>query len=151
PAARPPLPPPPRPSPGSRRRAWRTRYGYAGGRKSQAVDDLVDELQPCDSSPLPWPPLLRSRNHADGGFETEGGQRYVPGGGWSGSPRPGIAPGGRPRWRICSSWDWTAICWVNRVAWMPWNRPSSQPTSWAWATRSSASEGVALSKGDVRR
>ena len=24
---------------------------------------------------------------------------------------------------------------------MPWNRPSSQPTSWAWATRSSASLG----------
>ena len=28
---------------------------------------------------------------------------------------------------------------------MPWKSPSSQPTSWAWAIRSSASEGVASS------
>src|SRR3954447_26282259 len=28
---------------------------------------------------------------------------------------------------------------------MPWKRPSSQPTSWAWAIRSSASDGVASS------
>ena len=30
---------------------------------------------------------------------------------------------------------------LERVAWMPWNRPSSHPTSWAWAMRSSASLG----------
>ena len=35
-------------------------------------------------------------------------------------------------------------CWVNSVAWMPWNRPSSQPTSWACAMRSSDSLGVSL-------
>ena len=53
---------------------------------------------------------------------------------------PGMAPGGS--WpRICSSWLRAAICWANSVAWMPWNSPSSQPTSWAWAMRSSASLG----------
>ena len=45
-------------------------------------------------------------------------------------------------WRICSSCWRAASCWANSVAWMPWNRPSSQPTSWAWATRSSASVGT---------
>jgi len=35
-----------------------------------------------------------------------------------------------------------ATCWATRVAWIPWNSPSSHPTSWAWAMRSSASEGV---------
>jgi RNA polymerase sigma factor (sigma-70 family) len=30
-------------------------------------------------------------------------------------------------------------CWVKSVAWMPWNRPSSHPTSWACASRSSDS------------
>ena len=44
-----------------------------------------------------------------------------------------------------------AACWENMAAWMPWNRPSSQPTSWAWATRSSASLGMPLSKGRVSR
>ena len=35
---------------------------------------------------------------------------------------------------------------------MPWKTPSSQPTSWAWAIRSSASDGVASSvKGSVIR
>jgi len=45
---------------------------------------------------------------------------------------PGI-PGGRAgRPRICSSCIRAAICWATRAAWIPWNRPSSQPTSWAW-------------------
>ena len=35
-----------------------------------------------------------------------------------------------------------AICWANSAVWMPWNRPSSQPTSCACAMRSSASDGI---------
>jgi plastocyanin len=63
--------------------------------------------------------------------------RYWPEGspGWPGRP-------GRARRRISSSWLRAVICWAKRVAWMPWKRPSSQPTSWAWATRSSASLGI---------
>src|SRR4051794_12521548 len=34
---------------------------------------------------------------------------------------------------------------------MPWNRPSSQPTSWAWAIRSSDSVGGASSNGWISR
>ena len=34
---------------------------------------------------------------------------------------------------------------------MPWNRPSSQPTSWAWAIRSSASVGVSELNGRESR
>ncbi len=61
-------------------------------------------------------------------------------------------PGGRPgRPRICWSWAWAAICWEKMAAWMPWNRPSSQPTSWAWATRSSESLGVSAENGELRR
>ena len=45
-----------------------------------------------------------------------------------------------------------AICWANSAVWMPWNRPSSQPTSWACAIRSSASDGTPSSvNGSVRR
>ena len=46
-----------------------------------------------------------------------------------------------------------AICWAaNMAAWMPWNRPSSQPTSWACATRSSSPVGTSPSlKGNVTR
>ena len=40
----------------------------------------------------------------------------------------------------CCAW----ACWVNSVAWIPWKRPSSQPTSCACATRSSDSVGVSL-------
>ena len=53
-----------------------------------------------------------------------------------------IAPGGSALRRISSSWARAAICWANSAVWMPWNSPSSQPTSWAWAIRSSASEGT---------
>ena len=53
------------------------------------------------------------------------------------------------RWRISSNCCCACICWVNSVAWMPWNRPSSQPTSWACAIRSSASLGVSLVNGSV--
>ena len=53
---------------------------------------------------------------------------------------------------MSSSWARVAICWAMSVAWMPWNSPSSQPTSWAWAIRSSASDGVSPSlKGSVIR
>ncbi len=38
-----------------------------------------------------------------------------------------------------------AICWAKSVVWIPWKSPSSQPTSWACAMRSSASLGVASS------
>ena len=38
------------------------------------------------------------------------------------------------RRRISSSWPCAMACWVNSVAWMPWNSPSSQPTSCACAS-----------------
>jgi len=58
---------------------------------------------------------------------------------------------GSPRWRISSSWDRAAICWDMSVAWIPWNSPSNQPTSWAWAMRSSDSLGAVSSKGRAMR
>ena len=65
---------------------------------------------------------------------------------------PMLMPGGSAPWRICSSWDRAAICWANSAVWMPWNRPSSQPTSCACAMRSSASVGTVSSvNGRVRR
>ena len=72
-------------------------------------------------------------------------------------PVPALGPTvpgrpGRARRRISSSWLRAFTCWANRVAWMPWKRPSSQPTSWAWATRSSASLGVSSpTKGRATR
>jgi prephenate dehydratase len=76
-----------------------------------------------------------------------GSQRYGPelrcGGPcscWSG----GRIPGGSAL-RICSSCARAAICCANSVVWMPWNSPSSQPTSCAWAIRSSDSLGVVSS------
>ena len=51
-----------------------------------------------------------------------------------------------------SNWARAAICWAKSVVCMPWNSPSSQPTSWAWATLSSASlGGVPLSFGEGQR
>ena len=65
-------------------------------------------------------------------------------------PRRAV-PAAAPR-RICSSWARAAICWANSAVWMPWNSPSSQPTSWAWAIRSSASVGTSSSvNGRVSR
>ena len=61
--------------------------------------------------------------------------------GMPGSPGEPAGRAGRPL-RICSSCIRAAICWATRAAWMPWKRPSSQPTSCAWAIRSSASLGV---------
>ena len=70
-----------------------------------------------------------------------------------GPPGDGIpwwpVPGGS--WRICCSCAWAAICCATSAVWMPWNRPSSHPTSWAWAMRSSASEGESSWKGRVIR
>ena len=68
------------------------------------------------------------------------------------APRTGRVPGpcwssvlpGSPRRRSSSNCARAAICCENSAAWIPWNRPSSQPTSWAWATRISASVGHAL-------
>ena len=57
-------------------------------------------------------------------------------------PGPSVTPGGSAPWRICSSCARAAICCANSAVWMPWNRPSSQPTSWACAIRSSASDGM---------
>ena len=53
------------------------------------------------------------------------------------------------RRRISSNCCWAIACWVNSVAWMPWKRPSSQPTSWACAIRSSDSLGVSAPKGST--
>jgi prephenate dehydratase len=80
-------------------------------------------------------------------------QRYgpVPRSGCASCGSAGMAPGGSAL-RICSSCARAAICCANSVVWMPWNSPSSQPTSCAWATRSSASLGVTSSaKGSERR
>ena len=44
--------------------------------------------------------------------------------------------------RIPASWPCAAICWATSAVWMPWNSPSSQPTSCACAIRSSASDGA---------
>src|SRR4029450_3354739 len=63
----------------------------------------------------------------------------------------GTGPDGNAR-RICSNWARPARAWATRAVWMPWNNPSSQPTSWACAIRSSASLGVVSSlNGSVRR
>ena len=66
-----------------------------------------------------------------------------------GGPGPTAGPAGicgpPGSWRICSSCWRAANCWANSVAWMPWNRPSSQPTSCALAMRSSASLGTSPS------
>src|SRR5262249_13515516 len=69
-------------------------------------------------------------------------------------PLPGGACGGgwpdsRARRRISSICACADICWVNSVAWMPWNRPSSQPTSWACASRSSDSLGASPVNGST--
>ncbi len=70
--------------------------------------------------------------------------RYVPGrsgpGSWGCCC---ICPPGS--WRISCSWRCAANCWAISVAWMPWNRPSSQPTSCALAIRSSDSLGISPS------
>ena len=55
-------------------------------------------------------------------------------------------PTGGSWWRMPSSCIRAAICWATSAVWIPWNRPSSQPTSWAWAIRSSASVGVSLAE-----
>ena len=60
-------------------------------------------------------------------------------------PSPADMPGGSARRRISSNCARAAICWANSAVWMPWNSPSSQPTSWAWAMRSSDSDGIASS------
>lgn len=44
------------------------------------------------------------------------------------SPSCPDTPGGSAR-RIDSSWARAAICWANSVVWIPWKRPSSQPTN----------------------
>src|SRR5699024_2761102 len=43
-------------------------------------------------------------------------------------PGPCCAPGGSAR-RFCTSWFCAAICWATSAVWIPWNSPSSQPTS----------------------
>ena len=77
------------------------------------------------------------------GGDEPAGRGHVPSGHARSRPRTGLTPGAElAAGRICSSCWRAAICWANSVAWMPWNRPSSQPTSWAWAMRSSDSLGV---------
>ena len=75
------------------------------------------------------------------------GRRPTRGTGRRRGAAPGAADGppGRALRRISSSWARAAICWANSAVWMPWKTPSSQPTSWAWAMRSSASDGVSPS------
>jgi putative spermidine/putrescine transport system permease protein len=82
---------------------------------------------------------------AAGSRADEGSERYCPRGG-----PPGCSCGFcalRPRRRISSNCCRAAICWANIAAWIPWNNPSSQPTSWACATRISDSLGTPSSGG----
>ena len=77
------------------------------------------------------------------------GRSSSPGRGWPGAGGCGM-PG--PSWpRICSSCWRAAICCANSVAWMPWNRPSSQPTSCALAMRSSAPVGAVSGSNGQRQ
>ena len=67
-----------------------------------------------------------------------------------GRRRAAVRRGFRARSRGCPislSCCWAMACWVKRVAWIPWKRPSSQPTSWACAMRSSDSLGVSEVNG----
>src|SRR6478735_3770690 len=66
-----------------------------------------------------------------------------------GVPYEAPGPGGRAR--ICWSCCCAAICCATSAVWMPWKSPSSQPTSWAWAIRSSASLGSPSRKGRAIR
>ena len=81
------------------------------------------------------------------------GPPAYPGGIWPGRPPgpPGPPEPGGSWCRMPSSCIRAAICWATSAVWMPWNRPSSQPTSWAWAIRSSASVGVSVPNGRVIR
>ncbi len=55
--------------------------------------------------------------------------RYCPGGpSWACSGGATI-PGGRPRRRISINWACAASCCVAIAAWIPWNSPSSHPSS----------------------
>ncbi len=64
-----------------------------------------------------------------GGAEAESGRnyRYCPGSRRSSPPSDG--PEGRPRRRISSNWARACACCAQSAAWMPWNNPSSHPTS----------------------
>ena len=78
------------------------------------------------------------------------GQRYWPG------VRLAVSTGVRrraagpapasPRRRSSSNCARADACWANIAAWIPWNSPSSQPTSWACATRISDSVGHPLER-----
>ena len=132
--------------PATRRRASSTRCGRGGGRSSpdphlaplpslhtplvhRPGSTACGELHRCDS---------RVDRASAGTCPATSTCRVGHSASWAGAAAPG---GSWPR--ICSSCWRAAICWANSVAWMPWKSPSSQPTSWAWATRSSASVGVA--------
>ena len=62
----------------------------------------------------------------------------------------GSWPPGRPRRRSSSNCALAAACCANIAAWIPWNRPSSQPTSWAWAIRISDSLGTVVDRRGER-
>ena len=117
--------------------------GSSAGASTGCVHRPVDELHGCDSSTVAPTPRRRSRSGTcrDGSLRGRcpAGRRRRAGRRRAGPPGGELAAASRSScWRA-------AICWANSVAWMPWNRPSSQPTSWAWAIRSSASVGVLAS------
>ena len=68
--------------------------------------------------------------------------RPAPGSLLSGGPRR-TRPGGSTRCPACICWScaWAAICCATIAVCSPWNRPSSHPTSWACAMRSSRLRG----------
>ena len=96
----------------------------------------------------PLRPSVTAACQAGSAAKRSGSHRYGPeprcGCCCSCSPPGAMIPGGSAR-RICSSCARAAICCANSVVWMPWKRPSSQPTSCACAIRSSDSLGVASS------
>ena len=77
----------------------------------------------------------RRRRHRRRALEVLAAARSAAGGccGW---------PAGSPRRRSSSNCAARGLCCANSAAWMPWNSPSSQPTSCACATRISDSLGT---------
>src|SRR6478752_7718622 len=113
------------------------------GRRSRLLS-----VTPCPASP-PGDQAVRDSDDGRVGEEAHR-YRYWP---WPRFELIGLlpesaddCPGGNWPRRICSNCTRAAICWATRAACSPWKTPSSQPTSCAWAIRSSPSEGITSSE-----
>ncbi len=104
----------------------------AGGGEALAAGRRRPARRPSRREPLERRPAPR------------GTDRRVRGG--PGVAAAGLAAGSRAGGSSsnCARAD---ACWANIAAWIPWNSPSSQPTSWACATRISDSVGHRSSGG----